>query len=191
MKLVFATNNAHKLAEARKILGGKVEVLSLADIGCCADIPETGTTMAENSALKAKYVTEHFGLDCFADDTGFEIDALHGAPGIYAARYAGEPVCSQRNRDKVLAQLQGITQRHACFRTVITLVLQGQMQQFEGAIEGEITEQERGEKGFGYDSIFVPKGYTQTFAELPAQTKNQISHRGLALEKMWNYIQNI
>lgn len=188
MKLVFATNNLHKLAEARKIIGDKAEVLSLDDIGCRADIPETEPTLEGNSALKARYVYERFGLNCFADDTGLEIDALNGAPGVYSARYAGEPSNPAKNRSKVLQEIEGEPNRNARFRTIITLIADGKEYQFAGIAEGRITTEERGENGFGYDSIFVPAGYEQTFAQLGQEEKNRISHRGKALAKFQQFI---
>ncbi len=191
MKLVFATNNRHKLQEAQAILGARVNVVSLNEIGCHDDIPETDTTLEGNSRLKARYIHEHFHVDCFADDTGLEIEALGGEPGVYSARYAAleSGVKSQDsgqnadalNRAKVLRKMEGERNRSARFRTVITLILNGKEYQFEGIVEGEIAVAESGNGGFGYDSIFIPTGYTQTFAELTADEKNKISHRGRAL----------
>ncbi len=192
MKCVFATNNAHKLAEARDILAQHVDVISLADIHCQADIPETADTLEGNSRLKARYIWEYFGANCFADDTGLEIMALGGAPGVYSARYASldsaEPIekdaVDAANRAKVLRLLQGTEDRRARFRTVITLIINGKEQQFEGEVRGMIAHAESGTGGFGYDAIFIPEGYTKTFACLSPVEKNSISHRGRALENM-------
>ncbi len=184
MKLVFATNNVHKLDEARAILGTDIEVVSLNDIGCHNDIPETSDTLDGNSRQKARYIFEHYGVDCFADDTGLEVDALGGRPGVYSARYAGEPVDFAANRRKLLGELEGAINRNAHFRTVVTLILDGKEYQFEGRVNGRIDTYEHGEGGFGYDPLFIPDGYDQTFAELPAAVKNSISHRAEALRKI-------
>ena len=191
-KLVFASNNAHKLQEVRAIMPANITVLSLRDIGFEADIEETGTTLEQNSAIKAQTVYQwlkqkmekdlaiaDFGV--FADDTGLEIDALHGAPGVYTARWAGEPAA---NRAKALRELTGVSNRKAQFRTVITLIINDTITQVEGIVRGEIAEKERGDGGFGYDPVFIPDGYDKTFAELPADIKNGISHRGRALAKL-------
>lgn len=191
MKLVFATNNAHKLQEARAILGDKVDVVSLAELGCFDDIPETATTLDGNSALKAQYIYEHFGVDCFADDTGLEIMALDGEPGVYSARYAGEPSNDANNRAKVLRLMGGIADRRARFRTVITLMIDGEQRQFEGEVRGQIATEESGTGGFGYDSIFIPEGYSNTFATLGDAIKNSISHRGRALACLCTYIHTL
>lgn len=188
MKIVFATNNSHKLAEVREIFSGKVEVLSLADIACFEDIEETSPTIEGNSRQKARYVYEHYGVDCFSDDTGLEVDALNGAPGVYSARYAGYPVDSARNCAKLLQEMAGCTNRHARFRTVITLILHGEEHQFEGIVEGTIGEKEQGEHGFGYDALFIPDGFTDTFAQLGEKEKNKISHRSKALAALWEFI---
>lgn len=188
MKLVFATNNPHKLAEAREIFSSKVEILSLDDIDCHADIPETEATLEGNSRLKARYVFEHFGVDCFSDDTGLEVAALDGAPGVYSARYAGEPSDPARNRAKLLQELSGVSNRKARFRTVITLIVHGEEHQFEGTVDGVIAEAERGGQGFGYDSLFIPDGFIGTFAEMGEEEKNKISHRSRALAALWEYI---
>ncbi len=171
-KLVFATNNLHKLQEVKAILDGKVQIQSLSEIGCLDEIPETADTLEGNALLKAKFVYDRFQLDCFADDTGLEIEALGGEPGVFSARYLMEQQ----------------TNRKAQFRTVIALVLQGKEYLFEGKVEGIITREPRGEGGFGYDSIFVPNGYEQTFAELSAEQKNQISHRAHAVKKFADFI---
>lgn len=191
MKIVFATNNQHKLSEIRQILGDRVEVLSLQDIGCDVDIPETGTTLEENALQKAQYVYDHYHLDVFADDTGLEVDALDGAPGVYSARYAGgEGHDSEANMTKLLKELNGIDNRKARFRTVIALIQQGKVHEFEGIVNGEIIRERRGGEGFGYDPIFRPDGYELTFAELGTDIKNQISHRSRATKKLCAFLQN-
>lgn len=187
-KLVFATNNAHKLNEISAILGEKVELLSLKDIHCDVDIPETADTLEGNAMLKAGYIYEHYGLDCFADDTGLEVEALNGAPGVYSARYAGEAHNSEANMQKLLQEMQGFTNRKAQFRTAICLILDGKKHLFEGIVKGEIIKEKRGGSGFGYDPVFMPEGYTHTFAELGNETKNKISHRALAVEKLCRFL---
>lgn len=187
-KLVFATNNAHKLDEISSILGEKIEVLSLKDIHCDVDIPETADTLEGNAMLKAEYIYEHYGLDCFADDTGLEVEALNGAPGVYSARYAGEAHNSEANMQKLLQEMQRATNRKAQFRTAICLILDGKKHLFEGIVKGEIIKEKRGGSGFGYDPIFMPEGYTKTFAELGNETKNKISHRALAVEKLCRFL---
>jgi len=184
MKLVFATNNAHKLEEVRKILPSVFQIVSLRELGCEEDISETGTTLEENSRIKAQYIWDHYHVDCFADDTGLEIEALHGEPGVYTARWAGEAHNDAANRQKALTLLAGQSNRKARFRTVVTLIRAGQIQQAEGIVAGTIATEERGEGGFGYDSLFIPLGYQQTFAELPAAIKNTISHRARAMEQL-------
>ena len=187
---VFASNNAHKLEEVRRILSPR-EIHSLHEIGFEAEIDETGTTLEENSSIKARAIYEWLkqkGKEqeyiIFADDTGLEIEALHGQPGVYKARWAGEPACDANNRKKALAQLANQTNRNARFRTVITLIENGKEQQVVGEVKGLIATQESGDKGFGYDSLFIPNGYDKTFAELPAEVKNSISHRANALAKL-------
>lgn len=188
-KLVFATNNAHKLEEIRTILGEKVEILSLKDIHCDTDIPETADTLEGNAALKAEFIYKHYGLDCFADDTGLEVEALGGAPGVYSARYAGgEGHDSEANMKKLLKELSGETNRKAQFRTAICLIEGGEEHLFEGVVKGEIIEEKRGNSGFGYDPVFVPEGFSQTFAELGAEIKNQISHRARAVQCLCEYL---
>lgn len=188
-KLVFATNNAHKLEEIRAILGEKVEILSLKDIHCDTDIPETADTLEGNAALKAEFIYKHYGLDCFADDTGLEVEALGGAPGVYSARYAGgEGHDSEANMKKLLKELSGETDRKAQFRTAICLIEGGEEHLFEGVVKGEIIEEKRGNSGFGYDPVFVPEGFSQTFAELGAEIKNQISHRARAVQRLCEYL---
>ena len=188
-KLVFATNNAHKLDEISSILGEKVELLSLKDIHCHVDIPETADTLEGNAMLKAEYIYKNYGLDCFADDTGLEIEALDGKPGVYSARYAGEPANSARNIQQVLSEMEGQENRRAQFRTVIVLMQHGVSRSFEGIIKGKIASEPRGNAGFGYDPIFIPESYTESFAELSADVKNTISHRALAIEKLRNYLE--
>ena len=187
-KLVFATNNAHKLEEIAAILGEKIELLSLKDIKCTADIPETADTLEGNATQKAEYIYQQYGLDCFADDTGLEVEALDGAPGVFSARYAGEGHNSEDNMQKLLQNLQGVTNRKAQFRTVICLIWDDKKYLFEGICKGEIIEEKRGNAGFGYDPIFVPEGYNQTFAELGNDIKNSISHRAKAVELLCNFL---
>lgn len=188
-KLVFATNNAHKLDEVRQILGEEVEVLSLNDIGCHADIPETADTLEGNARQKAEYIYRNYGLDCFADDTGLEVAALDGAPGVYSARYAGgEGHDSEANMKKLLAELQGKQDRSAQFRTAICLIEGGVEHLFEGIVKGRIIEEKRGGSGFGYDPVFVPESYSGTFAEMGNEEKNKISHRARAVQKLCEYL---
>lgn len=199
MKIVFATNNQHKLQEIRHILGDSIEVLSLRDIGCDADIPETGTTLEENARQKAEYIWQHYHCDVFADDTGLEVDVLNGAPGVYSARYAGEGHDSEANMARLLRELGDNNNRRARFRTVIALIQKKdvcpcgctsikQEHLFEGIVEGEITHEKSGVGGFGYDPIFRPEGYEKTFAELGEKIKNQISHRARATQKLADYL---
>ena len=190
MKLVFATNNSHKLEEVRQILGDRFEVLSLNDIGCHEDIPETGDTFQDNALQKARYVKEHYGYDCFADDTGLEVKALDGAPGVHSARYAGDHD-SEANMTRLLGELEKKTDRSAQFRTVIALLLNGQELLFEGIVTGKIETERHGKGGFGYDPIFIPDGYTQTFSEMGAESKNLISHRGRAVRKLAEYLKQL
>ena len=189
MELVFATNNAHKLNEVRAIAGAHFSIISLKELGSFDEIPETGDTLVENALQKAKYIHDKFQCNCFADDTGLEIEALEGRPGVYSARYAGEHCSFQDNMQKVLRELQGIANRKACFKTVIALVLNGKNYFFEGAIEGEIIENAKGRQGFGYDPIFKPLGYDKTFAEMTEVEKNSISHRALATKKLNDFLQ--
>ena len=209
MKIVFATNNAHKLSEIRSILGESIEVLSLKDIGCDVDIPETGTTLEANALQKAHYIYDHYHIDCFADDTGLEVDALDGAPGVYSARYASlpdNPVKSdsashdaEANMTRLLYELQNEDNRKARFRTVIALIQKKnvcpcgctsikEIHMFDGVVEGEIIRERRGGEGFGYDPIFQPEGYNQTFAELGMDIKNHISHRARAVQKLCEFL---
>lgn len=189
MKLVFATNNKHKLDEVRKITSHHpVEIVSLAEINCFDDIPETADTLEGNALQKAHYIQEKFGLNCFADDTGLEVEALHNAPGVYSARYAGPEHDSEANMKKLLHEMEGKENRKARFRTVIALVWNGKTYTFDGIVNGTITTTKRGENGFGYDPIFIPEGYEQTFAELGNDIKNQISHRAKAVEKLDEFL---
>ena len=187
-KLVFATNNAHKLEEIRAILGDKMEILSLADINCHADIPETANTLEGNAHLKSEYVYNHYGLDCFADDTGLEVEALDGAPGVYSARYAGDGHDSQANMQKLLKEMEEKNNRKAQFRTVISLIEKGEEKLFEGSVRGEITREKRGNSGFGYDPVFQPEGFDVTFAEMGSDVKNKISHRARAVKALCDYL---
>ena len=190
-KLVFANNNAHKLEEVAAILGDQVELLSLNDISCQTDIPETAETLEGNALLKSSYIYKNYHLDCFADDTGLEVEALNGAPGVYSARYAGgEGHDAQANMLKLLHELDGKENRKAQFRTAISLILDGKEYLFEGVIKGEIIKEKRGDSGFGYDPVFMPEGYDRTFAELGNDIKNQISHRALAVQKLCEFLQS-
>jgi XTP/dITP diphosphohydrolase len=186
-KLVFATQNQHKTAEVRTLLSDQYEVLNLADIGCTTDIPETGSTFAENAALKTSYVYENYQLDCFADDSGLEVEALNNEPGIYSARYAGG-AGDAANLDLVLAKMKGQTNRKARFKTVVSLIHNNESYLFEGVIEGTIREERAGEQGFGYDPIFQPDGYDITFAEMTMAQKNEISHRAQAMRKLITFL---
>lgn len=187
-KLVFSTNNAHKLEEVSAILGNQIELLSLKEIHCEVDIPETADTLEGNALLKARFINEQYGLDAFGDDTGLEVEALYGAPGVYSARYAGDGHNAEANMLKLLANMVGKENRKAQFRTVIALILDNEIYQFEGVIRGEIIKEKRGDSGFGYDPIFVPEGYNETFAELGNEIKNQISHRALAVNKLCEFL---
>lgn len=189
MKIVFATNNLHKLEELRQIAGDRIEILGLKDIGCDADIPETGDTLEANALQKARYVHEHYGIDCFADDTGLEVDALGGEPGVRSARYApGDGHDSQANMALLLRNMEGVTDRKARFRTVIALITDGKEHIFEGKVEGDIMEQPSGAHGFGYDPVFRPRGWTKTFAEASPEEKNSVSHRGRAVRRLLSFI---
>lgn len=189
MKLVFATNNAHKLSEIRAILGQKMEILSLSDIGCHDDIPETANTLQGNALIKARWVKERYGFDCFADDTGLEVTALGGGPGVHTARYAyPDRHDPEANTQKLLAALRNEADRTAQFRTVIALILNGEEHLFEGIVRGEIAPEKRGTEGFGYDPVFVPESMGKTFAELGTDVKNTISHRARAVAKLADYL---
>lgn len=207
MKIVFATNNQHKLEEIRAILGDRFEIVSLAEIGCHEDIPETGSTLEENALMKAQYVYDHYNVSCFADDTGLEVDALGNAPGVYSARYASlaapvngglaaAPHDSEANMERLLRELGNNDNRKARFRTVIAFIEKRgtddkQTHCFEGIVNGEIIRERRGGEGFGYDPIFQPEGYTQTFAELGTDVKNTISHRARATQQLAEYLQTL
>jgi XTP/dITP diphosphohydrolase len=184
MQLVFATNNRNKIKEVQALLPKEIQLLSLADIGCFEDIPETQNTIAGNAIQKAEYIKTNYGYDCFADDTGLEVIALHNAPGVFSARYAGEQRNAHDNMDLLLKNLKGIANRKAQFKTVIALQLNNKQHTFKGICEGEITESKYGDKGFGYDPIFKPNGYEKTFAEMAMGLKNSIGHRGKAVSKL-------
>jgi len=188
MKICFATNNAKKIEEVAAALKGLIEIVSLQEIGCTVELPETGDTLEHNAFEKARYVNQHFGVNCFADDTGLEVAALDGAPGVYSGRFAGEPRSDARNLSLLLEKMQGQTNRSARFRTVIALILDGKEYQFEGIAEGEITTSASGEGGFGYDPIFQPLGFDRTFASLSLAEKNEISHRGKAVKALLNFL---
>jgi non-canonical purine NTP pyrophosphatase, rdgB/HAM1 family len=192
MKIVFATNNKHKLEEIKDILGKDFEIVSLAEIGCHEDIPETGVTLQENARQKSTYVVEHYNQNCFADDTGLEVEALGGEPGVHSARYAeGTDHDSEANMRKLLTKLDGQTNRKACFRTVISLIIDGVEHQFEGKVDGTIANEKHGTEGFGYDPIFIPEGYDKSFAQLGEEIKNQISHRARAVKKLAEYLERL
>jgi len=187
-KLVVATNNTHKLEEISAILGEEIELLSLKDIQCNADIPETADTLEGNARQKAQYIYNNYGMNCFADDTGLEVEALNGAPGVFSARYAGDGHDSEANMQKLLQELEGKENRKAQFRTAICLIMDGKEYLFEGIVKGKIISEKRGGAGFGYDPIFVPEGYDLTFAELGNDIKNRISHRARAVEKLCTFL---
>ena len=188
MKLVFATNNQHKLSEIQNMLGNEFEVLSLADINCQDEIPEDHETLEENASQKAHYIYEKFGVNCFADDTGLEVVSLNNEPGVYSARYAGSSRSSEDNMKKVLKNLEGVDERTARFRTVISLIIDGKETQFEGIVNGDILEKEQGKDGFGYDPIFQPNTYDVSFAEMSLAEKNKVSHRGNAVRKLVEFL---
>lgn len=190
-KFVFATNNEHKLEEVKALLGDKIELLSMKDINCSTDIPETESTLEGNALLKARYIYEHYHINCFADDTGLEVEALNGAPGVYSARYAGEEHNSEANMKKLLHELEGVENRKAQFRTIFALIIEGKEHLFEGIVKGEIIRQRRGNAGFGYDPIFLPEGCTQTFAEMGNEQKNSISHRAKAAGKLCKFLHTL
>lgn len=184
MKIVFATNNAHKLSEVRAVLGEGFELVTLKEVGITEDIPETGSTLDDNASIKSHYVYERTGLDCFADDTGLEVEALNGAPGVRSARYATDGHDFAANNRKLLHELEGVENRKARFRTVISLIRGGVEQRVEGVVNGTIATEESGCEGFGYDPLFIPEGKSVTFAEMSAEEKNAISHRGRAVEAL-------
>ena len=191
MKLVFATNNLHKLREVQEMLSNAIEVLSLKDIGCFEDIEETESTLEGNAKLKADYITEKYGFDCFADDTGLEVEALDGNPGVYSARYAGEHGNAEKNMEKLLNELQNKSSRKAKFRTIIALNLRNKQYLFEGICDGEILNEKTGVKGFGYDPIFKPSNASCSFAEMNSEEKNIISHRGIAIQELVQFLNSL
>src|SRR5690554_1203634 len=188
-KIVFATNNKHKLNEIKKITTGKIEILSLADINCHEDIEETGTTLEENALIKARYVKDKYGYDCFADDTGLEVETLNGEPGVYSSRYAGANCNPEDNMIKLLSELRDSDNRNAQFRTVIAAITNGSEHLFEGVVKGSIIEGKRGSNGFGYDPVFMPNGYELTFGEMSDDVKSEISHRGVAMERFIAFLE--
>lgn len=191
MKLCFATNNKNKLKEIQQLLPTSIDLVSLQDIGCTEDIPETEPTIEGNSMLKAAYVFNTYNMGCFADDTGLEVDVLDGVPGVYSARYAGPDYNSEDNIQKLLLELEGKTNRSAQFKTIVTLISEKEKIQFEGIVRGSISEEKRGEKGFGYDPIFIPDGYSISFAEMSMEEKNTISHRAIATKKLIEYLNKV
>ena len=191
MKLVFATNNLNKLKEVQEMLPKSIQLLSLQDIQCFEEVAETETTLDGNAKLKANYITNKYTYNCFADDTGLEVESLQGKPGVYSARYAGEPSNAENNMQKLLTELQGKENRKAQFRTAICLNLEGKQFLFEGICKGTILHQKQGEKGFGYDPVFTPEGYTMSFAEMSSEEKNTISHRGIAIQKLVNFLSSL
>lgn len=190
-KIVFATHNAHKLEEVRMILKDKFNVVGLSDLGCFEEIPETAETLEENALAKARFVFEKYGLACFADDTGLEVDTLNGKPGIYSARYAGEPSNSFNNVRKILKEMDEMSNRKAQFHTVIALIEQGEATYFEGIIKGQIGREVKGNNGFGYDPVFIPEGSDLSFAQMDSSIKNTISHRALAIQKLVDYLMKV
>jgi len=191
MKLVFATNNLHKLKEVQEMLSNSIEVLSLKDIGCFEDIEETERTLEGNAKLKADYITKKYGFNCFADDTGLEVEALDGKPGVYSARYAGEHGNAEKNMEKLLFELQNKSSRKAKFRTIIALNLRNKQYLFEGICDGEILNEKTGVKGFGYDPIFKPSNASSSFAEMNSEEKNIISHRGIAIQELVQFLNSL
>ena len=191
MKLVFATNNLHKLKEVQEMLSNSIEVLSLKDIGCFEDIEETESTLEGNAKLKADYITKKYGFDCFADDTGLEVEALDGKPGVYSARYAGEHGNAEKNMEKLLFELKNKLSRKAKFRTIIALNITNKQYLFEGICDGEILNEKTGVKGFGYDPIFKPSNASCSFAEMNSEEKNIISHRGIAIQELVQFLNSL
>ncbi|WPR74781.1 non-canonical purine NTP diphosphatase [Algoriphagus sp. NG3] len=191
MKICFATNNLKKIEEVKAALGEGFEIVSLQAIGCMEELPETGDTLEHNAFQKARYVKEHYGVDCFADDTGLEVDALEGQPGVYSGRYAGEPRSDERNIELLLSNLENTSLRNARFKTVIALLLRDEEYKFEGIAEGEILRERTGNGGFGYDPVFVPKGFDRSFAEMNLAEKNAISHRGKAVSELIAFLSHI
>lgn len=191
MKLVFASNNQNKIAEIKQMLPKEIELLILEDIGCTEDIPETADTIEGNAILKANYITEKYGFSCFADDTGLEVDALNGEPGVFSARYAGKQKNASDNMNKLLENLKNKSNRKAQFKTIIALNINNEQHLFEGIIKGEIISEKRGQKGFGYDPIFVPEGFSTTFAEMEMSDKAKLSHRGIATRKLISFLETL
>lgn len=191
MKLVFATGNLNKAEEVRSMLPSGTELLTLKDLDLKEDIPETAPNLEGNAVLKAKYIVDRFGIDCFADDTGLEVYSLNNEPGVFSARYAGEQKNSEDNMNLLLSRLTNIEDRSARFRTVIALHLNSELHTFEGIVEGEIINEKRGDKGFGYDPIFVPEGFNKTFAEMSMEEKNKVSHRARAFSKMYEFLKGL
>ena len=191
MKLVFATQNQGKLKEVQLLMPEGIELLSLQDIGCDSELEETQDTIVGNAIQKARFIKEHFKYDCFADDTGLEVDALNGAPGVYSARYAGEEANANSNMEKLLTELGNETNRSAAFKTVIALIIDGELMMFTGLCEGQITDDKSGDQGFGYDPIFKPNGYNMTFAEMDIRLKNEISHRSRAVRQLVDFLANL
>lgn len=189
-KLVFVTNNTNKLQEIKDIIGDRFEILSLEDINCHDEIPENQDTLIGNALQKARYVYDKYHMYCFADDTGLEVDSLNGDPGVYSARYAGNVKNDQKNIEKLLKELNNHPIRTAQFRTVIALILDDVEHFFEGEVQGEISDEPKGDKGFGYDPVFIPNGFSETFAQIPSEIKNRISHRALAIEKLKYFLRN-
>lgn len=190
-KLIFATNNQHKLEEVSHLIKDNYKIQSLKDINCFEEIPETSDTIKGNASQKSHYIYDKFGIDCFADDTGLEIEALDGRPGVYSARYAGEEHNFEKNMNKVLAEMNGITNRKARFKTAISLILNGEEKNFEGIINGVILTEKRGQEGFGYDPVFQPDGFDKSFAEMDLEEKNKISHRAIAVRNLVNYLNKL
>jgi len=191
MKLVFATNNLNKLKEVQEMLSNTIEIVSLKDINCFDEVDETETTLEGNAKLKADYITQKFGYNCFADDTGLEVESLDGKPGVYSARYAGEPANSGNNMQKLLTELKGKENRKAQFRTAVCLNLNGEQYVFEGTCKGEILKEKQGIEGFGYDPLFKPAGFSESFANMNSEDKNKISHRGLAIQQLIDFLLNL
>jgi len=187
-KIIFATNNKHKMSEVSAILYSDIELLSLKDIQCFEEIPETHNTIEGNALQKARFIYDKYGIDCFADDTGLMVESLKGAPGVYSARYAGEDCNSENNIQKLLVELKSINNRKACFKTVAALILDGKEYLFEGIISGSILKEKHGSEGFGYDPVFLPDGYDLSFAQMEMELKNKISHRALAMNKLSDFL---
>ena len=190
-QIVFATNNSHKLKEINNLVSDKLKIISLKDINCFEDIPETADTLDENASLKSKYIFNKYHCDCFADDTGLEVEALNGQPGVHSARYAGESRDSEKNIEKLLDELNGEPNRSARFRTVISLILDGEEYFFEGIINGKIIDKKIGTDGFGYDPIFIPDGFEKTFAQMKLDEKNKVSHRSIAIQELIRFLKKI